>query len=50
VDQALRGTGAETFEAIDMLRKAEPTKYQPENGADYRRADWAEFAASGAAD
>ena len=24
VDQALRGTGTETFEAIDMLRKADP--------------------------
>jgi len=35
VDHALRGTGAETFEAIDMLRKADPAKYQPENGADY---------------
>ena len=35
VDQALRGTGAETFEAIDMLRKADPQKYQPENGAEY---------------
>src|SRR5215831_4492348 len=35
VDQALRGTGTETFEAIDMLRKADPTKYQPENGASY---------------
>src|SRR5690349_18357946 len=35
VDHALRGTGTETFEAIDMLRKADPAKYQPENGADY---------------
>jgi uncharacterized protein (DUF1501 family) len=35
VDHALRGTGAETFEAIDMLRRADPGKYQPENGADY---------------
>ena len=35
VDHALRGTGTETFEAIDMLRKADPSKYQPENGADY---------------
>src|SRR5712664_2491560 len=35
VDHALRGTGTETFEAIDMLRKADPGKYQPENGADY---------------
>ena len=35
VDQALHGTGAETFEAIDLLRKADPAKYQPENGAQY---------------
>jgi uncharacterized protein (DUF1501 family) len=35
VDHALRGTGTETFEAIEMLRKADPGKYQPENGADY---------------
>lgn len=35
VDQALRGTGRETFEAIDMLRKANPQRYQPENGATY---------------
>jgi len=35
VDQALRGAGTETFEAIDMLRKADPSKYQPENGANY---------------
>jgi len=38
VDHALRGTGAETFEAIDMLRKADPGKYQPENGADYGKS------------
>src|SRR5229473_836806 len=35
VDHALHGTGTETFEAIDLLRKADPTKYQPENGAQY---------------
>ncbi|MBI3483853.1 MAG: DUF1800 family protein, partial [Acidobacteria bacterium] len=35
VDKALRGTGTETFEAIDMLRKANPQRYQPENGAQY---------------
>jgi uncharacterized protein (DUF1501 family) len=35
VDQALRGTGTETFEAIDMLRKADPSRFQPENGANY---------------
>src|SRR2546427_12366284 len=33
VDHALHGTGTETFEAIDLLRKADPGKYQPENGA-----------------
>jgi uncharacterized protein (DUF1501 family) len=37
VDQALRGTGTETFEAIEMLRKANPQRYQPENGAQYPR-------------
>lgn len=37
VDEALRGTGTETFEAIDMLRKADPSRLQPENGADYPR-------------
>ena len=35
VDQALRGVGQETFEAMDKLKKINPDKYQPENGADY---------------
>jgi uncharacterized protein (DUF1501 family) len=35
VDHALHGTGAETFEAIDMLRKIDMSKFPPENGADY---------------
>ena len=35
VDHALRGTGTETFEAIDLLRKVDPSKYVPENGAQY---------------
>jgi len=35
VDHALHGTGTETFEAIDMLRKIDTAKYPPENGADY---------------
>jgi uncharacterized protein (DUF1501 family) len=38
VDHALRGTGTETFEAIDMLRRADPGKYKAENGADYGRS------------
>ena len=38
VDHALHGTGAETFEAIDILRKIDTTKYPPENGADYPKS------------
>ncbi len=38
VDHALHGTGAETFEAIDMLRKIDTTKYPPDNGADYPKS------------
>ena len=37
VDHALHGTGTETFEAIDLLRTADPSRYQPENGAEYPR-------------
>jgi uncharacterized protein (DUF1501 family) len=35
VDHALRGTGTETFEAIDMLSKIDTSKLPPENGAVY---------------
>ncbi len=35
VDQAMRGVGQETFEAIDQLKKIDPGSYQPENGAQY---------------
>jgi uncharacterized protein (DUF1501 family) len=35
VDQALRGVGQETFEAIDTLRRVNPSAYVPENGAQY---------------
>jgi len=35
VDHALHGTGAETFEAIDMLSKIDTSKFPPENGAVY---------------
>ncbi|HLZ50624.1 MAG TPA: DUF1501 domain-containing protein [Candidatus Acidoferrum sp.] len=38
VDHALHGTGTETFEAIDLLRNADPAKYQPENGAEYPKS------------
>ena len=35
VDHALHGTGTETFEAIDLLRKVDPAGYSPQNGAEY---------------
>jgi uncharacterized protein (DUF1501 family) len=35
VDSVLHGTGAETFEAVKMLRSADPTKYTPAPGANY---------------
>src|ERR1700691_1044743 len=35
VDQAMRGVGAETFEAIDQLKKINPDSYAPEDGAQY---------------
>jgi uncharacterized protein (DUF1501 family) len=36
-DRVLNGTGREAFDAIKMLKVADPAKYQPENGADYPR-------------
>jgi uncharacterized protein (DUF1501 family) len=38
VDQALHGTGMETFEAVDMLRKIDASKFPPENGAEYPKS------------
>jgi uncharacterized protein (DUF1501 family) len=38
VDHALHGTGTETFEAIDMLRKIDMSKFPPEHGADYPKS------------
>lgn len=37
-DRLLNGTGREAFNAIKMLKTAEPSKYQPANGADYPRS------------
>jgi len=34
-DSLLHGTGDETFEAVKMLKAADPAKYQPQNGATY---------------
>jgi uncharacterized protein (DUF1501 family) len=33
----LQGTGKEAFEAVKLLKKANPQQYQPINGADYPR-------------
>jgi uncharacterized protein (DUF1501 family) len=35
VDHVLHGTGQETFEAVDMLKKVRAQNYQPANGAEY---------------
>ena len=37
VDTVLHGTGAETFDAVRMLKSADPAKYTPAPGADYPR-------------
>jgi len=37
VDAVLHGTGQETFEAVKMMRSADPAKYKPAAGADYPR-------------
>jgi uncharacterized protein (DUF1501 family) len=35
VDSVLHGTGQETFDAVKMLKSADPSKYKPAPGADY---------------
>jgi uncharacterized protein (DUF1501 family) len=37
-DRILKGTGREAFDAMKMLKTTDPSKYQPENGADYPRS------------
>jgi uncharacterized protein (DUF1501 family) len=37
VDTVLHGTGAETFDAVRMLKSADPGKYTPAAGANYPR-------------
>lgn len=36
----VHGTGAEMFEAVKMLRAANPRKYLPQNGAEYPRSQF----------
>jgi uncharacterized protein (DUF1501 family) len=35
VDSVLHGTGQETFEAVKMLKSADPSQYKPATGVDY---------------
>lgn len=37
-DAMLDRTGSEAFDAVKMLKTADPTKYQPENGANYPKS------------
>lgn len=37
VNDVLQGTGKETFEAVNYLKKVNPSQYKPENGAQYPR-------------
>jgi uncharacterized protein (DUF1501 family) len=37
-DRVLNGTGRDTFDAIRTLKSADPSRYQPEHGADYPRS------------
>ena len=36
----IHGTGTEMFDAVKMLRSANPQQYQPQNGADYPRSQF----------
>jgi uncharacterized protein (DUF1501 family) len=41
-DSVLHGTAAETFDAVKMLKSADPGKYSPAPGADYPRGRFGE--------
>ena len=41
-DKVLNKTGGQAFDAVRMLKAADPAKYQPENGADYPRSGYGE--------
>ena len=42
VNDVLRGTGKETFEAVKFLKQVNPAQYRPENGAQYPRGRYGE--------
>jgi uncharacterized protein (DUF1501 family) len=37
-DKVLNRTGSEAFDAVHLLQSADPSKYRPENGAEYPRS------------
>ena len=39
-DTVLKTTGGQAFDAVRMLKSADPAKYQPEHGADYPRSGY----------
>jgi uncharacterized protein (DUF1501 family) len=41
-DRMLNRTGSQAFEAVKMLKAADPAKYLPENGAEYPRSAYGE--------
>jgi uncharacterized protein (DUF1501 family) len=41
-DRVLHSTGREAFDAIRMLREADPSRYAPANGAEYPRSAYGE--------
>jgi uncharacterized protein (DUF1501 family) len=41
-DKVLHRTGGQAFDAVRMLKSADPTKYQPANGAEYPRTGYGE--------
>ena len=41
-DRVLNRTGSEAFDAVRMLKFADPSKYQPEHGAEYPRSAFGE--------
>jgi len=41
-DTVLNRTGGQAFDAMRMLKAADPAKYQPENGAEYPRSGYGE--------
>lgn len=41
-DSVLKRTGGQAFDAVKMLKSADPARYQPENGAEYPRSGYGE--------